>query len=132
MHRICFLLHVRPDKISEYREAHESVWLEMLQALKASGWHDYSLFLDETSGFVVGILDTDDFEAAQKEMAATDVNARWQASMAPYFVEPDAPTAALARVFHLETQLAALDPAALDPAALDSAAPDPITENLPS
>ncbi|GAA4681160.1 L-rhamnose mutarotase [Frondihabitans cladoniiphilus] len=108
MHRICFLLHVRPDRLDEYRTAHEAVWPEMLEALKATGWNDYSLFLEEETGLVVGVLDTVDFEAAQAAMAATDVDAKWQASMAPYFAETDSPVTALPRVFHLETQLAAL------------------------
>jgi len=48
-------------------------------------------------------------------MAGTDVNARWQAEMAPYFAElegrPDEGFTLLEEVFHLEDQLAALTPA---------------------
>jgi L-rhamnose mutarotase len=48
-------------------------------------------------------------------MAATAVNGRWQAEMAPFFVDlrgrrPDEGLALLEEVFHLEDQLAALDP----------------------
>lgn len=110
MQRICFLLHVRPDKISDYKAAHEAVWPDMLAALKSSGWHDYSLFLDETTGLVVGVLDTDDFDDARRLMAETEINDRWQRSMAPYFVDAEAATPALPRIFHLETQLAAARP----------------------
>ena len=38
---------------------------------------------------MVGYLETVDFAAAQKRMAATDVNDRWQAGMAQYFQNPD-------------------------------------------
>lgn len=109
--RICFILQVRPDRLDEYRERHAAVWPEMLDALAATGWHNYSLFLDD-NGLLVGYLETDDFAAAQAAMAETDVNARWQAEMAPFFVElhgrPDESMRVLPLVFQLETQLATL------------------------
>lgn len=110
--RVCFVLSVRPEMLDEYRVRHELVWPEMLQALAASGWHNYSLFLDD-DGLLVGYLETDDFAAAQAAMAATDINARWQADMAPFFVElggrPDENMRVLPLVFQLETQLAELN-----------------------
>ena len=38
-------------------------------------------------GLLVGYLMTDDLAAAQAAMEATDVNRRWQAEMAPFFVD---------------------------------------------
>ncbi len=87
--RVCFLLHLKPDGIEEYLMAHEVVWPDMLDALRSAGWHNYSLFLRPDDGLVVGYLETDDFAAAQKRMAATAVNDRWQAGMAQYFQNPD-------------------------------------------
>jgi L-rhamnose mutarotase len=103
--RICFLLKVRQDRIAEYRKAHEKVWPEMLDALRAAGWTNYSLFLRD-DGLLVGYLETDDFEKARARMAATGVNARWQAMMAPYFEaldgqRPDESFLLLESVFHL-------------------------------
>ncbi len=43
MQRVCFLLKVRPDRLAEYRERHQAVWPDMLAALRAAGWHNYSL-----------------------------------------------------------------------------------------
>ncbi|MEU1010076.1 L-rhamnose mutarotase [Streptomyces sp. NPDC005890] len=105
MQRVCFLLKVRADRLDEYRERHAAVWPEMLDALKATGWHNYSLFLRE-DGLLVGYLETEDFAAAQAGMAATDVNARWQAEMAPFFESlggdrPDEAMKPLTEVFHL-------------------------------
>jgi L-rhamnose mutarotase len=102
MHRVCFLLKVRADRLDEYRERHAAVWPEMLQALSATGWHNYSLFLRE-DGLLVGYLETEDFAAAQ---AATEVNARWQKEMAPFFesldgARPDEAMKPLTEVFHL-------------------------------
>ncbi len=99
--RYCFLLQVRPDRLDEYRERHRAVWPEMLDALRATGWSNYSLFL-RADGLLVGYLETEDFAAAQAAMEATDVNARWQAEMAPFFeVGPGAGFERLEEVFHL-------------------------------
>jgi L-rhamnose mutarotase len=102
--RVCFLLQVRPDRLEEYRERHAAVWPEMLDALRATGWRNYSLFLRD-DGLLVGYLETDDFEAACAAMAETDVNARWQAEMAQFFQlgegRPDTELQRLDEVFHL-------------------------------
>ena len=105
MERVCFLLRVRPERLDEYRARHEAVWPEMLDALRETGWGNYSLFLRD-DGLLVGYLETDDFAAAQRGMEATDVNARWQAEMAEFFTgidgrPPDEGFTLLTEVFHL-------------------------------
>ena len=45
MQRICFTLQVKPDRLDEYRAIHQQVWPEMQQALRETGWQNYSLFL---------------------------------------------------------------------------------------
>jgi L-rhamnose mutarotase len=103
--RVCFLLKVRPERLAEYRERHREVWPEMLDALRQAGWRNYSLFL-RPDGLLVGYLETEDFEAARAAMAATEVNARWQAEMAPFFEalggRPDEGMSPLDEVFHLD------------------------------
>jgi L-rhamnose mutarotase len=113
MQRVCFQLQVRPERLEEYVERHRAVWPEMLRALADTGWHNYSLFL-RPDGLLIGYLETPSLEAAQAAMAATEVNARWQAEMAEFFVElgdarPDTGFVQLAEVFHLEDQLAAAE-----------------------
>jgi L-rhamnose mutarotase len=100
MPRVCFQLQVRADRIAEYRERHKAVWPEMLAALSSAGWSNYSLFLRE-DGLLIGYLESEDFEAAKAAMDEMDVNARWQAEMAPFF--EDAPAFdRLQEVFHLD------------------------------
>src|SRR4051794_11100487 len=82
MQRVAFVLKVKPDMIAEYRRRHAAVWPEMLQALRETGWHNYSLFMRE-DGLLFGYLETPDFDRAREEMAKRDVNARWQQEMAP-------------------------------------------------
>ncbi|WP_395106806.1 L-rhamnose mutarotase [Actinomadura sp. SCN-SB] len=105
MKRVCFLLKVKQDRLEEYRERHAHVWPDMLAALRDTGWHNYSLFLRE-DGLLVGYLETEDFEKAQEGMARTEVNARWQAEMAPFFEDldgrPDEGMRLLTEVFHLD------------------------------
>jgi L-rhamnose mutarotase len=100
--RVCFTLRVRPERLEEYKARHRSVWPEMLDALRATGWRNYSLFVSE-DGLLVGYLETDDFQAALAGMDAADVNARWQAEMAEFFEQgrPDTSLRRLEEVFHL-------------------------------
>jgi L-rhamnose mutarotase len=101
MERVCFLLRVRPERLEEYKARHRAVWPEMLDALREAGWRNYSLFLGE-DGLLVGYVETEDFEAAQRAMAATEVNDRWQREMAEFFGErADEGLVRLEEVFHL-------------------------------
>ena len=106
MKRICFVLQVRPERLEEYKERHRTVWPEMQQALRETGWHNYSLFL-RGDGMLVGYLETDDFERARSGMAALDVNRRWQNEMSEFFmnapgIKPDQAMQPLEEVFHLD------------------------------
>ena len=106
MARYCFLLQVRPELLPEYRARHAHVWPEMLDALRETGWRNYSLFVRD-DGLLVGYVEADDLAAAQAAMVATNVNRRWQAEMARYFTgldgrPPDAGLLPLDEIFHLE------------------------------
>ncbi|MFW6158019.1 MAG: L-rhamnose mutarotase [Planctomycetota bacterium] len=106
MERVCFLLKVKEDKIEEYREKHKDVWPEMKEALRETGWHNYSLFLRD-DGLLVGYCETPDFEAAVAGMQDKEVNERWQEMMAPYFEQlgtgaADTSMQPLEEVFHLD------------------------------
>ena len=104
MERVCFLLRVRPGMIDEYKRRHEQVWPEMLAALSAAGWRNYSLFL-RPDGLLIGYLETDNFEEARLRMAETGVNERWQREMKPFFVHEngraDEALERIEEVFHL-------------------------------
>lgn len=107
MKRVGFLLKVRPDQIEEYKSRHQAVWPEMLDALRRTGWHNYSLFMRE-DGLLFGYFETpESLQAAQEGMAKEEINAKWQASMAPFFealggMRPDEGMLELQEVFHLD------------------------------
>ncbi|MBT0993851.1 L-rhamnose mutarotase [Cellulomonas sp. DKR-3] len=116
MPRYCFLSRVEVAHLDAYRERHAAVWPDMLVALRDAGWRDYSLFLAD-DGTLVGVFEADDKDLAQARMAATEVNARWQAEMSRLFVgdgNPDEGFRYVPEIFCLDDQLRA---AGLAPAA---------------
>ena len=107
MKRVGFMLKVRQDKLEEYKRHHQQVWPEMLAALRAAGWHNYSLFVRD-DGLLFGYFETpESLAAAQARMAEQAVNTRWQEFMAPYFespnnARPDEMFLELQEIFHLD------------------------------
>jgi L-rhamnose mutarotase len=107
MRRVAFLLQVRRDKLEEYKAHHKTVWPEMLDALRRTGWHNYSLFMRD-DGLLFGYFETpDSFQAALAGMSKEEVNKKWQDLMAPYFEDlsgahADESMLELEEVFHLD------------------------------
>jgi L-rhamnose mutarotase len=85
MYRVGFVTRVAPEHIEEYTARHRDVWPEMREALRRTGWGNYSLFISP-DGTLFGYVETPDgLAAAQQGMAAEEVNARWQASVQHLF-----------------------------------------------
>ncbi|WP_087103307.1 L-rhamnose mutarotase [Brachybacterium nesterenkovii] len=97
----CFLLHVQPERLADYVEAHQDVWAEMREALTDAGWRNYSLFLRPEDGIVVGYFEADDCDAAQEAIARASVSLRWEAAMAEYFTPGGGDKQILPQYFHL-------------------------------
>ena len=101
------MLKVKAERLEEYKRHHQAVWPEMLQALRESGWHNYTLFARD-DGLLFGYFETpESLEAAQAKMAVREINTRWQEFMAPYFespnnARPDEMFVELTEIFHLE------------------------------
>ena len=100
--RSAFVLKVRPDRIDEYVEAHRNVWPEMLDALRAAGIRNYSIFRHGNEVF--GYFESDDLEAAGAYMSRQEVNDSWQDAMAQLLEErvPDEGPPALEEIFRLD------------------------------
>ncbi len=107
MRRVGFLLKVRQDKLEEYKARHKKVWPEMLDALRRTGWHNYSLFMRD-DGLLFGYFETpESFQAALAGMSNEEINRKWQEFMAPYFenlsgAHADESMVELEEVFHLD------------------------------
>ena len=107
MQRVGFRLQVVPAMMDEYVRRHEQVWPEMLDALRETGWTNYSLFLDRSDGTLFGYFETPDLEKAKTGMASREINEKWQADMAPFFISlegkrPDEGFLQLEEVFYLK------------------------------
>ena len=100
--RSAFVLRVRPDRIDDYVAAHGDVWPEMLDALRAAGIRNYSIFRDGSRVF--GYFETDDLEAAGRFLAEQPACTRWQDAMAELLQErvPDAGPPPLEEIFRMD------------------------------
>ena len=100
--RAGFVLRVRPDKIDEYVRAHREVWPEMLEALTAAGVRNFTIF--RAGNEVFGYFESADLEAAEAYLAAQEVSARWQDTMAELLEErvPDQGPPRLPEIFRLD------------------------------
>jgi L-rhamnose mutarotase len=120
--RVAFTLRIRPGMQDEYLRRHSPVRPEMLAEIAAAGRRNYSLFLG-ADGMLFGYYETDDDAAAQAYLAASEVAARWEAEMAPFFLgldgRPDQAATPLVEVFHLADQIA--DAAGTAPTGSDDA-----------
>ena len=107
MKRVGFILKVRQDKLEEYKRHHKAVWPEMLDALRRTGWHNYSLFMRD-DGLLFGYFETpESFQVALADMSQEEINKKWQDFMAPYFenlsgAHADESMVELEEVFHLD------------------------------
>ena len=107
MKRVGFLLKVKQDKIDEYKKHHEQVWPELLDALRRTGWHNYSLFMRE-DGLLFGYFEAEEsFVASLDGMSKESINREWQDLMAPYFdglggAHADQSMVELEELFHID------------------------------
>lgn len=64
----------------EYKKRHDEIWPELVGLLKENGISEYSIFLDEDSHTLFGVLSIDDV-AAMEELPSADVMKKWWAYM---------------------------------------------------
>ncbi len=107
MKRVGFILKVKQEHIEAYKKDHQAVWPEMLEALRETGWRNYTLFMRD-DGMLFGYFETpESLQKAQAGMAEKEVNKRWQEAMAHYFeippgAHPDQMMIELEEVFHTD------------------------------
>src|SRR4051812_7957018 len=56
MKRIAFKMQLFKGNEEEYKRRHDALWPELNQLLKDTGVSDYSIFLDEKTGSLFGVL----------------------------------------------------------------------------
>jgi len=79
MTRGCFSLVVAPDRIPYYEQLHAEPWPDMLEAIAAAGYSDYSGFRRGNQVVYVGEYHPD-IATVTARIATTEVNGRWGAA----------------------------------------------------
>lgn len=104
MIRRAFKMQLHAGKIEEYKRRHDELWPDLAQLLKDAGISDYSIFLDEETLSLFGILKTTNPEAMDG-LPAQAVMQRWWAYMADIMdTHPsnEPVSIPLTEVFHLD------------------------------
>ena len=60
MTRVAFKMQLFADQKKEYKKRHDEIWPELVYLLKETGISEYSIFLDETTNSLFGVLKADD------------------------------------------------------------------------
>ncbi len=99
-----FKMFLNPGMKAEYQRRHDEIWPELVDLLHEAGVTDYSIFLDEETDVLYGVL----WRRKDHTMAAlpqTAVMQKWWAHMADIMAtnEKNEPIAIdLTPVFHME------------------------------
>ena len=80
MQRLAFKMKLFKGQEAEYRKRHDEIWPELSQLLKDNGISDYSIFLDEETGFLFGVLKVEDSSNLDR-LPAQEIMKKWWAYM---------------------------------------------------
>ena len=81
MDRVAFKMKLFPGCEAEYKKRHDLIWPELSSLLKQTGISEYSIFLDEETNSLFGILKVDD-RTLLNDLPANEIMQRWWAYMA--------------------------------------------------
>ena len=80
MQRVAFKMKLHPGRIDEYKRRHDQLWPELKELLKKTGIEDYSIFLDEETNDLFGILKMEDSKQLD-ELPKHPVMKKWWSYM---------------------------------------------------
>jgi L-rhamnose mutarotase len=104
VHRIAFTMRLHKGQEAEYKKRHDALWPDLQLLLEETGVSDYSIFLEEASGNLFGVLKAQN-PLLLKELPAHPVMQKWWAYMKDIMeCNPDnSPVSIpLQEVFHME------------------------------
>lgn len=89
MKRIAFKMQLFKGVEAEYQQRHDELWPELQQLLKEYGISDYSVFLDETTNNLLGVMKVAD-PTKLEGLPNEPVMKHWWASMTQFMeTNPD-------------------------------------------
>ena len=80
MERVAFKMKLFKGNEIEYKKRHDEIWPELSDLLKEKGISDYSIFLDEETGYLFGVLKIPDRKKLD-ELPSHPVMKKWWAYM---------------------------------------------------
>ena len=80
MQRIALKMKLFKGQETEYKKRHDEIWPELVQLLKETGISDYSIFLEEETGFLFGVLKVED-PVNMQTLPAQAIMKKWWAYM---------------------------------------------------
>jgi L-rhamnose mutarotase len=78
MERLCYVFELAPGQEEEYLRRHADVWPELIEAITAAGFSNYSLFRRGRDVYAYAECEPT-IAAAMEQLEATEINARWSA-----------------------------------------------------
>jgi L-rhamnose mutarotase len=74
--RVCFSFQLKPGSEDEYKRRHDQIWPELVDAIKESGFTNYTLFRRDLQ--VIAYAECEpDIATAFQSIGSYDVNTRW-------------------------------------------------------
>lgn len=80
MVRRAFKMHLHPGAKEEYIKRHDALWPELKDLLKNSGVSEYSIYLDENTNSLFGVMQVED-PALVDNLPENPVMKKWWAHM---------------------------------------------------
>lgn len=79
--KYAFTMRLHAGKVAEYKKRHDEIWPELVVLLKQAGVSDYSIYLDEETNILFGVL-WRTVPHAMAELPNHAIMKRWWAHMA--------------------------------------------------
>lgn len=76
MKRLAFKMFLNPGQKEEYKKRHDEIWLELKKLLKEAGVSEYSIFLDEESGYLFAFQKVDG-EGGSQDLGQNEIVQKW-------------------------------------------------------
>ncbi len=79
--RKAFKMKLYDGMVEEYKKRHDELWDEMIDLIHEHGGKEYSIFYDEETNVLFGVIEIEDEEKWAKT-ADTEINRKWWDFMA--------------------------------------------------
>jgi L-rhamnose mutarotase len=98
MQRAAWVFSLKKGKEQAYLDAHTRVWPELIDAARAAGLKNQSLYIQGSTVFAY--TEAEDMDTAMKKLESLDVTRRWNEAMSDLM--EDVNGVEIAEIFHFE------------------------------